>query len=108
MGFSQQTNMQYPESYDPTDYNDHSSYGHPTYHQPQAPATYQQPTYAENATVDQNSFDHGYAQREGIAPAAAQAPRSRVSYFGFMSSTWAALFMATTAVQAVICLCFEA
>ena len=104
--FSQQPNVPYPQSYDPTDHNDHSTYSRPTY--PQAPQpTYIPPTYAETNTMDQSAFDQGYAHREeGALSLPASKPRK--SFFGFMSSKWAAMFMGVTAIQAVICLCFEA
>ncbi|KAL6862941.1 hypothetical protein ACO1O0_003184 [Amphichorda felina] len=57
--------------------------------------------------MDQSTFDQGYVHREGVAPSL-PASKPRESFFGFMSSKWAAMFMAVTAIQAVICLCFEA
>lgn len=100
--FSQQPNAPYLHSYDPTD-NDHTTYGQPSYAQP----TYVQPTYAENAAMDQTTTSNqGYAHREGAPSLPASKPRQ--SIFGFMSSKWAAMFMAVTAIQAVVNLCFEA
>ena len=105
--FSQQPNAPHPESYDPTAYNDHTTYGSRNAYPQQPQPTYLAPSYAENGTMEQNSFDQGYAHREGLAPSR-PASKPHKSFFGFMSSKWAAMFMAITAIQAVVCLCFEA
>lgn len=117
----QQPNPPYPQSYDPTDYNDyyqpHQPYqpqqpqpaAQPSYNTPAYKQPFQTPAYAENETTA-NAYDQGYASRAGNAQRTslpASKPPSR-NLFGFMSSKWAAMFMATTAIQAVVCLCFEA
>lgn len=96
--FSQEPNAQLPQSYDPTDHHG----GEPVYPQP----SYMAPAYSENATTNPTAFDQGYAQREGAAPSL-PASKPRESFFAFMSSKWAAMFMGVTAIQAVVCLCFE-
>jgi len=102
--FSQQPNAPHPESYDPTSYNE---YGRQHTYPQQPQPTYLAQSYTENGTMEQNSFDQGYAHREGLAPSR-PASKPHKSFFGFMSSKWAAMFMAITAIQAVVCLCFEA
>jgi hypothetical protein len=105
--FSQTGNAPYPQSYDPTDYNQ-AGYAEPAY--PQTTYTDMQqtqplPTY--HARHTSQNFDGGYAAREGLTtPVPTKTAKPRL--FAFMSSKWAAFFMAITAIQAVVCLCFEA
>ena len=109
--FSQTSNAAYPQSYDPTDYNQPGYPQQPTYQQTayaqqQQQQQQQQPTYDATRNMRQN-YDQGYAAREGLAPSTPVTKPKR-KLFAFMSSKWAALFMAVTAIQAVVCLCFEA
>lgn len=134
--YAHQPNAMGPQSYDPTDYNGHhddfasrpvdykrnpSDYNaHPAYAQHQqldyghgqpnyAQPAYRERTYADNSTTDPNTYEQGYAQREGAPAVTPSLPsKPRRNWFGFMSSKWAAMFMAITAIQAVVCLCFEA
>jgi hypothetical protein len=103
--FSQTSNAAYPQSYDPTDYNQPGYPQQPAYQQT-AYTQQQQPTYDATRNMRQN-YDQGYAAREGLTPST-PATKQKRNLFAFMSSKWAALFMAVTAIQAVVCLCFEA
>lgn len=102
--FSQTGSAPYPQSYDPTDYNQPGYSAQPAYPQ----STYvQQPTYDARNMSHSQDYNQGYAAREGLAPTTPVTKPKR-KLFAFMSSKWAALFMAITAIQAVVCLCFEA
>ncbi|UNI23398.1 hypothetical protein JDV02_009220 [Purpureocillium takamizusanense] len=65
-----------------------------------------QPAYAENANLN-NSFDQGYAHRQGLTPSAPSRSVHRDS-MGFIKTKWSAAFMGVTTLQAIICLVFEA
>ncbi|KAF4125052.1 hypothetical protein GMORB2_3891 [Geosmithia morbida] len=107
-----------PKLYDPTDHADLPSYPQPAYsqqqqqqQQPQPPpidAPYvPSPAYSESAVpMDQPTYNAG-GGRYSPPPPSLHPSKPRESYFGFMSSKWAAVFMGATAIQAVICLCFE-
>ncbi|KOS18436.1 UPF0658 Golgi apparatus membrane protein [Escovopsis weberi] len=80
-----------------------------------AQTSFTQPTYADNAKLNQ-TYDQGYAYRDGTntsgsgvaAAAAANNPAAAKSgRFSFMKSKWPACFMVVTIVQAAICLGFE-
>lgn len=107
--FSQSHHAPHTHSYDPTDYNQHG-YGQQAYAQP-AYTSPPQPAYTEHNTmnppVDQSYAERIYVHREGVAPSL-PASKPRKPFFAFMSSKWAAIFMAVTLIQAVVCLCFEA
>lgn len=70
-----------------------------------AQPSYSQPTYADSSARPQH--DQGYAYREGLTPSAPAASTHRGS-MGFLKSKWPAAFMAISAIQAVLCICFEA
>ncbi|KAG5988073.1 hypothetical protein E4U54_004782 [Claviceps lovelessii] len=114
-GFAQETHRQTPQhhpqhsqssSHGPSsDYG--QAYPQPAYASPEYPQpTYTQPTYAENAHLH-NNLDQGYAARQGIAPSA-PASSIRNDTWGFLKTKWSAAFMGVTALQAGICLGFEA
>ncbi|KAG5950477.1 hypothetical protein E4U53_004976 [Claviceps sorghi] len=113
--FFQQTHQQSPKhhpQYSQSSSNGRSSdygqaYPQPAYASPEYPQpTYTQPTYAENVHLH-NNLDQGYAGREGIAPS---APASSIRHdtWGFLKTKWSAAFMGVTALQAAVCLGFEA
>ncbi|KAI6783342.1 uncharacterized protein J7T54_004369 [Emericellopsis cladophorae] len=103
---SQQPYAQQP--YDPTAHDNHTSFSQAAY--PRSP--FQTSPYAENHKFESTMYDQpqGYVQRQPApsTPEPAPAPKPRKNWFAFMSSKWAAMFMAITAIQAVICLCCEA
>jgi hypothetical protein len=104
---------QYSPSYDQSfsrgaDYSqpayDQPPYNEPVYDQPSFPRnSFNQPAYAEPAS---HVYNEGYAHREGLVPSAG-ASSTHHDRFGFLKSKWPAAFMATTAIQAVICLVCE-
>ena len=64
----------------------------------------QQSQHAQPRSQPQNNS--GYYYREGVAPS---NPNSlRRSKMDFIATKWPRLFFATVAVQAIICLAFEA
>jgi hypothetical protein len=99
--FSQSPHAVPPQSYDPTDYNQpgFGSYAQPSY----TP----QPIFTESSNMPTQNYNQSYSAPLG--PPSTSAPsKPKRKFFAFMSSKWAALFMAVTAIQAVVCLCFEA
>ncbi|KFA47137.1 hypothetical protein S40293_09523 [Stachybotrys chartarum IBT 40293] len=104
---------QYSPSYDQSfsrgaDYSqpayDQPPYNEPVHDQPSFPQTsFNQPAYTEPAS---HVYNEGYAHREGLVPSAG-ASSTHHNRFGFLKSKWPAAFMATTAIQAVICLVCE-
>lgn len=105
--FSQSHHAAYQQSYDPTDYSQ-PGYTQSNYPQqpPQAYPPQPQPAYSDSRNMSQ-SYDQGYAARQGLTPSAPSTKPDR-KLFAFMSNKWAAVFLAVTAIQAVVCLCFEA
>jgi hypothetical protein len=93
----------YNQAYGDGDFHPHEAYS-PQDVSPQQPS-YAQPMY-DDAGVSRG-YDQGYAYREGISQST-PAPSTHHSNFGFMKSKWPAAFMAISAIQAVLCICFEA
>ncbi|KAJ6442865.1 inorganic phosphate transporter PHO84 [Purpureocillium lavendulum] len=78
------------------------AYPQPALNQP----SYMQPAYAENANLN-DSFDQGYAHRQGLTPSAPSRSVHR-DRMGFVKTKWSAAYMGVTTLQAIICLVFEA
>ncbi|KAK5992675.1 UPF0658 Golgi apparatus membrane protein C23H3.04 [Cladobotryum mycophilum] len=70
-----------------------------------AQTSFAQPSYSENANLNQN-YDQGYAYREGVAPSGS-AGSTTLDSFNFLKGRWPAAFMIVTGLQAIICLGFE-
>lgn len=105
-----------PQPYDPTDYHGQPAYGQPTYPRPSygAPSYGNSNVHSDATNMDQPTYNAAFASpRDPVVAHSAPSPSSlhpskpRPSVFGFMSSKWAAMFMGVTAIQAVVCLCFE-
>jgi hypothetical protein len=98
-----------PQPHDPAyaqAFGSPNEYDKSSFDQPAIP----QPTYVPNSYADNNmnqTWEQGYAHREGLPPTA-PGPKAKENWFAFMKSRWSAGFMAVTAIQAIICLCFEA
>ncbi|KAG5979754.1 hypothetical protein E4U55_004800 [Claviceps digitariae] len=110
-GTHQQSPQHHPQHSQSSSHGRSSDYGQaypqPVYASPEYPEpAYTQPSYAENAHLH-DTLDQGYAGREGIAPS---APASSIRHdtWGFVKTKWSAAFMGVTALQAIICLGFEA
>ena len=72
------------------------------------PALARQP-YQQTYEEPTSSFQGGsYYDREGITMPPASRIGPRRGKFEFLSSKWRRLFFATAAVQAIICMAFEA
>lgn len=90
--------------------------GYPQY-SPQYDQTFSQAHIMEQRPYQPSAFDtvnvnpaynEGYAHREGlVAPSNGPSSMHR-DKIGFLKSKWPAAFMGVTALQAIICLCFEA
>ncbi|KAG5996334.1 hypothetical protein E4U52_006858 [Claviceps spartinae] len=78
-----------------------AAYASPEYSQP----TYTPPTFAENANL--HNSDQGFAGRPG-PKSSAPAVSIRRDTWGFLKTKWSAAFMGVTALQALVCLGFEA
>ncbi|KAG6186767.1 hypothetical protein E4U36_000367 [Claviceps purpurea] len=78
-----------------------AAYASPEYSQP----TYTPPTFAENANL--HNSDQGFAGRPGPT-SSAPAVSIRRDTWGFLKTKWSAAFMGVTALQALVCLGFEA
>ncbi|KAG6038080.1 hypothetical protein E4U41_004589 [Claviceps citrina] len=102
----QQTPQHHPQYSQSSSHAPSSEYGQ-AYPQPAYPSpeysqpTYTQPTYAENANL------HTYAGQQGIA-SSLPAASIRHDTWGFLKTKWSAAFMGVTALQAIVCLAFEA
>ena len=94
---------QYNQAYGDGNFPPHEAYS-PQDVSPQQP-TYAQPMYEESGV--NRAYDQGYAYREGLTQST-PAPSTRNSNFGFMKSKWPAAFMAISAIQAIVCIGFEA
>ncbi|KAK7402801.1 hypothetical protein QQX98_011457 [Neonectria punicea] len=75
----------------------------PSYDQPPVP----QPSYPDAAHQVDPEYNQGYAYREGLT-SSVPAPSTHRDTFGFLKRRWPAAFMAVSALQAILCICFEA
>ncbi|KAJ6785307.1 hypothetical protein PWT90_09224 [Aphanocladium album] len=103
-GFAEQS-MQYQENYQ-TNQNYPDAYTQDYPNGPYAQPALSQPTYTEDAHTGGDSFDQGYAAREGLT--SSHAVSTHRDSFDFLKRKWPAAFMAVTALQAIICIGFEA
>lgn len=110
--FSQSHTPAVTQAYDPIDFN-HNQPAYepqPAFDQQSSPTTsHQRDSFPPNYEMNerQSTFDQGYAARQGVAPPKPANKSASSRWCGFMSNKWAAMFLAVTAIQAVICLCFE-
>jgi hypothetical protein len=92
---------QYSPSYD-QGFNTTSNYDQPAFNE----SSYPQPPMQQSYHDRDMEYNDGFAHREGLAPTT-PAGNPRRDHFAFLKSKWPAAFMATTAIQAVICLVCE-
>lgn len=83
----------------------------PTYENSQTtnaaqPPAFPQPTYADTNAGVEPAYNQGYAHRQGLTSSAPQSTLNGKT--GFLKSKWPASFMAISALQAILCICFEA
>jgi hypothetical protein len=71
-----------------------------------AESSYPPPPMQQPYQDREMEYNDGFAHREGLAPTT-PAGKPRRDHFAFLKSKWPAAFMATTAVQAIICLVCE-
>jgi hypothetical protein len=88
----------------------HSADGLPAHPEPayayQNETSYTTNAYAANTHVE-SGYNYGYANRQGLT-GAPSTPSTYRSHFGFLKRRWSASFMAIAAIQAILCLGFEA
>lgn len=100
-GFAEQS-MQYQQNYETNQhYPDAYTQDYPN--GPYAQPSLAQPAYTDNAHDD---FNQGYTGREGLT--SSHAVSTHHDNFEFLKRKWPAAFMGVTALQAIICLGFEA
>jgi hypothetical protein len=92
---------QYSPSYD-QGFSSTSNYDQPAFNESSYPPPPVQQPYHDR----EMEYNDGFAHREGLAPTT-PAGSPRRDHLAFLKSKWPAAFMATTAVQAVICLVCE-
>lgn len=72
----------------------------------QPPPAFPQPTFADASSDVEPAYNQGYAYRQGLTPSAPQSTLNGKT--GFLKSKWPASFLAISALQAILCICFEA